>query len=280
MNLGTLIQAYILDCEYRELSKDTIRGIKATCKRLVEWTQAGGTNHRDFFHEMRQRGIHPNTERAHYNRLRVFYKFAVKEGYIDASPLDDLVPPKEQKDQIQPFTPQQISLLLSTSNAKYVSIMLFLLDTGIRVNELCDLTCGDVDLQERRCKIRGKGNKLRMVYFGTRVGRMISKRVITSDADTPLFASPSGGKMLRGTVSDRIRAIGQAAKIQGVRCSPHTFRHTFAIMFLRNGGNVFALKELMGHADLKTTMRYVAIAEADLADQHKRFSPADSLRKR
>jgi site-specific recombinase XerD len=63
------------------------------------------------------------------------------------------------------------------------------------------------------------------------------------------------------------------------RCSPHTFRHTFAISFLRAGGNVFTLKEMLGHTSLAMTNRYVAIAQADISKQHAQFSPVKTFKK-
>ena len=72
---------------------------------------------------------------------------------------------------------------------------------------------------------------------------------------------------------DRLRVL---SGVRGVRCSAHTFRHTFAVSFLRAGGQVFALKEILGHTSLKMTAKYVSLAEADLASQ-RRFSPADQI---
>jgi site-specific recombinase XerD len=60
---------------------------------------------------------------------------------------------------------------------------------------------------------------------------------------------------------------------------PHTFRHTFAVMFLRAGGNTFTLQQLLGHTSLAMTNRYVALAQADIENQHRQFSPADHLKK-
>jgi site-specific recombinase XerD len=75
-----------------------------------------------------------------------------------------------------------------------------------------------------------------------------------------------------------VAKAGKAANINGVRCSPHTLRHTFAVNFLRGGGNLFELQQLMGHADLTVLRRYVALAEADLAQAHRNASPADRMR--
>ncbi|MBC7806379.1 MAG: site-specific integrase, partial [Akkermansiaceae bacterium] len=70
-----------------------------------------------------------------------------------------------------------------------------------------------------------------------------------------------------------IERLGKSARLQGVRCSPHTFRHYAAISFLRAGGNSFTLQNLLGHSSLTMTMNYVKIAEADITAQHRQFSP-------
>ena len=77
-----------------------------------------------------------------------------------------------------------------------------------------------------------------------------------------------------------VERAGKVAHIEAMRCSPHTFRHTMAVTFLRNGGQVFALKKILGHTDLNMTNRYVALVQADIAKQHRQFSPVDNLKRR
>ena len=72
---------------------------------------------------------------------------------------------------------------------------------------------------------------------------------------------------------------GKRAGIEGVRVSPHTLRHTFAVFYIRNGGGSFSLQELLGHSTLEMTRRYVHLAQRALAEQHKKFSPILSLGK-
>lgn len=73
---------------------------------------------------------------------------------------------------------------------------------------------------------------------------------------------------------------GRKADIEGVRVPPHTLRHTFAVMYIRNGGDSFSLQEILGHSTLEMTRRYVNFARQDVAAQHRKFSPMEGLMSR
>ena len=74
-----------------------------------------------------------------------------------------------------------------------------------------------------------------------------------------------------------LRRYGQKASITGVRCSPHTFRHTFAKNYLMNGGDIFSLQKILGHSSLASVRVYLNLFATDVKKQHLRFSPVDNL---
>ncbi len=159
-----------------------------------------------------------------------------------------------------------------------IAIMLLLLDTGMRVGELCALKLGDYDRKQARLVIRhGKGDKPRVVYMGQSAQRAIW-RYLTERSDTtasvPLFVTREGKRMNKDSVRLMIARAGERAGVDGAGC--HRFRHTFAINFLRNGGNVLALQDLLGHSSMEMVRRYARLAEVDLAQAQKRASPADN----
>lgn len=159
---------------------------------------------------------------------------------------------------------------------------MLLLDSGLRASELCSLRVTDLDQTNRSCRVLGKGNKYRTVRFGASSARVLWQYLRETSAerestDTPVFLSDrganTGGAMTRSGLLQLIERLGEAAGISTARCSPHTF----AVSFLRNGGHVFALKEMLGHTSLTICNRYVALANADIEQQHKQYSPADRL---
>lgn len=227
----------------------------------------------------------------YYRSVRTLFAWMVEEGVAPASPFDRLRPPVHRASQVQPFTPDQVRALLdatrrSASPRRDRAIVLMLLDTGLRASELIALRWGDLDIAERTARVRGKGGKWRSVSWSGDTARAIvayAKDRGRDDAD-PLFLSESGNTpgeaLTRGGLGKIILRLGREAGIErAVRCSPHTLRHTFAVMFLRAGGNVFSLKAILGHESLEMTNRYVALAQADLSAQHRQFSPVAALRR-
>jgi integrase/recombinase XerD len=92
-----------------------------------------------------------------------------------------------------------------------------------------------------------------------------------------LFLTQDGRPLNKNRVETIIKRYGLKAGIQGVRVSPHTFRHTGAVMFLRNGGDLFTLKRITGHTDLKSLQTYLNLSQSDISRVHADASPVDNL---
>jgi integrase/recombinase XerC len=235
-----------------------------------------------------KRPMRPVSIKDYYVVLKLFFDWLVREEGIDTSPMATLLAPIAHTERVRPFTTQQIlSLVKATKDSvqplRNEAIMWFLFDTDIKASELCNLRMKELDMDEQRCVVLGKGNKQRHIYFGKNTNRALRSylRKRRYQADAPVFLGEHGmaiGKGLtRSGLLHMIAQLGRVVGIQAVRCSPHTFRHTFAIEFLRAGGNQFSLKELLGHTTLHMTNKYVALAQADIQAQHQKYSPVDRL---
>lgn len=308
--LPRLIDDWLADCQISQHSPRTIELRRMLTGRLLwflerqEALECGRREMRQFFAYLStsdpnsagrwdnakyNKPLRPASVNTYYRHLGSFFNWLVNEEYITVSPLARITPPVPKSDQVQPFSMQQLEDLINAAKkSKYAArdeaIVRCLYDTGIRATELCQLRMKDIDLYEGKLVVLGKGNKVRTVYLGRKGIRSLRAylRNETRSPEDAVFMAErgkeGGGPLTRSGLLQLVRRLGKAANIQVNRCSPHTFRHTFAVDFLRNGGNTLSLKHLLGHTTLQMTSRYVALAQADMQAQHRQFSPGDRLK--
>ena len=160
------------------------------------------------------------------------------------------------------------------------TIIITLYGTGLRIQELLDLRMNDVNLESGQIKVMGKGARERYVYMSPTVYKVIFKYLnrwrpkVNSDY---LFVHDNDQPLSRYYVAHRMQRYGRKAGITGVRCSPHTLRYSFAVNYLRNGGDTFTLQRILGHSTLDMTRHYAEVANSDVERRMKAFSPIESL---
>jgi len=229
-----------------------------------------------------------HTINCYLRSISAFWGWLLKEGFIHSTPFARIKIPKAPKKVITPFTDVQIQSLLKAINTsttiglRNYAIVLMFLDTGMRLGELIGLKMNDVDLRNRTLKVFGKGAKERRLPIGKKLLATLWKyQLYRPQPATGLidnfFLTQDGWPLSKNRVETIIKNLGKKAGLQGVRCSPHTFRHTFCIQFLRNGANLFTLQQMTGHSSLEVLRGYVALAESDLKIAHQKFSPVDNL---
>ena len=252
------------------------------------------------------RKLAPKTVYNIYVSLASFFTWASREFNLD-SPLKNMprlrVP---EEPPVEPFKKEEIELLIKACDfsgeavtnrrRKFVmqrftskrdkAIVLTLLDTGLRASELCALRVEDVDMKSGKVTVRAgeagkaKGGKGRIVFMGKSARRFLwrylADREDGSDPDAPLFTGKLNRPFNRDALRQLINSLG--AKVGIKKCHPHRFRHTFAITYLRSGGDIFTLKALLGHGSLDMVEHYARIAEVDIEQAHRKASPADNWR--
>ena len=235
------------------------------------------------------RQLSGHTINCYLRAIRAFWSWLVREEIILSNPFTKLRIPKPPKKVIPTFSESQIRALLGAINThtpvgfRDWTMVLTLLDTGLRASELIGFTLNNVNLDDGLVKVCGKGAKERIVPIGARVQRAMWKYIhrYRPQPFNPLcynlFLTRNGEPITVYRLETIIDNYGKMACIEGVRCSPHTFRHTFAISYLRNGGDVFSLQLILGHSSLDVVRVYVNMAEADVKACHRRYSPADSM---
>jgi integrase/recombinase XerD len=230
-------------------------------------------------------GVADATVNAYLRGWRAFLNFLHAEGYVTADLGGRVKLIKAEKRVIQTFTKDQLRRLLDTPNKTtftgyrcYV-LMLLLLDTGIRISEAEGVQLTGINWRDRTLKVYGKGRKERIVPFQSTLDKHLREYVnIRGPLDHDfLFVNIDNSPMKKRTMQEEIRDYGKEANIRGVRVSPHTFRHTFARLYITNGGDIFSLQKILGHTTLEIVKVYVNLFGTDIAKQHRKFSPLDRL---
>lgn len=217
--------------------------------------------------------------------IRSFLKYLAKRDLSVPSP-DKIELPKIPQRQIQVVEYNDMERLLAIKKSGSGSSLRVLRDrallhtlfsTGLRVSELCSLD-RNINLDRGEITIRGKGGKLRVVFFSKEAAESIKQYLEKrDDADPALFVSLTKnakprviGRMTPRTVE---RLIQQAATEAGIprKVTPHTLRHQFATDLLINGADIRSVQELLGHSNISTTQIYTHITNKELKEVHKSF---------
>lgn len=223
------------------------------------------------------KGLSRRSAHDRYAVLSSFWSWAETELGIEHIIKGKVRKPKYTKTIVEPFTNDELKKLLSANTDDRMSVIIrVLLDSGIRISELCDLRIHDYDKDNGKLFIeRGKGDKNRIVFLGTKTRKALWKMLLNREINKNdyLFVTKNNTRLNRNNIRRDISKIG---KELGIKAHPHKFRHTFAVSFLRNGGNIKQLQDILGHESIKTVTIYLKLAEVDL-QQAKAFSPVDNL---
>ena len=226
-----------------------------------------------------------NTIASYIRSIRSFWSWLKREKFIDNNPFEQVKPPKVSGRVVDPLSPEEVSKLLrgiprrNHSGYRDCCMILTMYGTGLRVSEVIDLPLDDVNFDSGQIKVMGKGKKERAVYMSAGVYKALFKyhhQWRPKVASNYFFVHEDGRPLNRFYVEHRMQHHVQQAGITKT-CTPHILRFSFAIQFLRNGGDPFTLQKILGHATLDMTRRYVQIANSDVEAKMKAFSPAEQL---
>jgi len=304
MKISAVLQGYWLDKE-SSFSRHTVAQYRYAFNHLIdcigdiEFEKVTSNDIRTYLLWLRtERKVSKRTQQNYWICLSSLWTWAETELGTPHIIRDKVAKPTFTQKVIEPFGADELRRILDaaaytdewvTATGKTTrskrptadrdkAIILTLLDTGMRASELCDLNLGDYDDKLGRFHIRhGKNDKERFVVCGNRTQKAIWRYLLRRPKAKPkdvLFAT-RGGMLNRTSLHHTLKRIGDRAGISNVH--PHRFRHTYAVNFLRNGGNVKTLQEILGHETIEMVMHYVRLAEQDLSAA-QRHSPADNWR--
>jgi len=223
----------------------------------------------------------------HIIALRAFLRYLLVKRDIPTLSPDKIELPKQNSRSVSFLDSEQIKRLLSSpqiSNEiglRDKAILETFFSTGLRVSELVKLNRDQIDLKRQEFGVKGKGNKLRVVFLSDTASQWI-ERYLQSRQDhfKPLFIRYSGsvdtqknGEKMRLTARSIEKIVAKYARRCGlsIKVSPHTLRHSFATDLLIGGADLRSVQEMLGHESIRTTQVYTHVTNRHLKEVHKAF---------
>ncbi|WP_221090138.1 tyrosine-type recombinase/integrase [Deinococcus aquaedulcis] len=298
MTWDELWEHFYYHLRIKRRAKTTLHFYKTTQRSLARYAKATGAlpaspealtvaHLRAFLIWLEGQGLAPGGIHAYVRGLKALCGWAHQEEFLSRNPAARLERPTLPRRRLPTMTPQAVSRLLTAARdtdqpLRDTAIVMTLFDTGIRLAELIGLTLEDLQPDRGVLRVIGKGDRERSVPIGTRALSAVTayirrERRARHAGVKHLFLSRHGQPLTRSGISIRLSRLAEAGGFAREETSPHTFRRGFAVEFLRNGGDVFTLQQILGHTSLEMTRKYVNFLDEDLKAAHLRFSPGDRL---
>lgn len=241
---------------------------------------------RDFLKWINELGMSPTSQARILSGIRSFYNYLLMENVISADPTELLDAPKTGRMLPDTLSKEDIEKLLdaidrSTPEGERNRAMLEVLySCGLRVSELVNLKISDIFFDEEYIRVIGKGNKERLVPFGSialKHIRLYLEKIrphvpVKSGEEDILFLNKRGKRLTRVMIFTIIKTLVQKAGLKK-NVSPHTFRHSFATHLIEGGADLRAVQEMLGHESITTTEIYTHIDRRFLKDQILKYHP-------
>ena len=220
------------------------------------------------------------TQNYYMIALRAFLKFLRKREVECISP-ERIELAKLPERELDLITPAELTRLMEAArgpelrDVRDTAILELFFSTGLRVSELCTLN-SDIDLTQDSFSVRGKGDKVRVVFISPTAKTAITAYLkARNDMAEALFVNVPIGKSIPSRLTPRSveRIIKRCAIKAGItkKMTPHVLRHVFATDLLNNGADIRSVQQLLGHASINTTQIYTHITDSHLREIHKRF---------
>ena len=277
----------------RGLAETTLVAYEHDLRRLAEdaagrgltLLELGQAEIADFVASLRRRGLSPRSQARQVHAMRGFFRFAVREGFKERDPMENLRPPRSFRPLPRCLTAGQVEALLAAPavatpvGLRDRAILEVMYATGLRASEVTSLRAANVDMELGLVRVFGKGRKERLVPLGRQARRWIreylarSRRRLSRGRELPqLFLSERGRPLSAMGLWGVVRRHAVSAGVARV-LTPHVLRHSFASHLLEHGADLRALQAMLGHADISTTQIYTHVSRERLRRVYDKFHP-------
>jgi integrase/recombinase XerC len=296
--LRPLVDAFLEHLRHeRRVSPRTVEGYGRDLAQLAaslvgagvrDWAAVNEHHVRGFVAARRRKGASGRSVQRELSALRTFFRYLLRERLVSGNPAQGVRPPKTPRKLPATLDPDQLGQLLDTPvqtplALRDAAIVELFYSSGLRLAELVGLDLGDVDLGDAMVEVTGKGAKTRRVPVGRlaleALRRWLAVRGDLAAADErALFVSERGRRLHPRTVQARLRRLalerGAARNVH-----PHLLRHSFASHLLESSGDLRAVQELLGHANISTTQIYTHLDFQHLAQAYDQAHPRAKRRR-
>ncbi len=231
------------------------------------------------------RGLGPGSVAQAASALRSFHRFMLAEGLSEADPTMTLASPRTPMRLPRALTTEEAEALVCSASGgaplalRDRCILELLYGTGMRISELVGLDVGDVDLPGRLATVHGKGDRWRIVPFGSAASRAVVEylehaRLVLArrSRSQALVLNARGGRLTRQGCWKIVKTHARSAGLEE-KVTPHGLRHTFATHMLEGGASLLVVQELLGHASVATTQIYTEVTRDHLRSVYERSHP-------
>jgi integrase/recombinase XerD len=271
------IEQFLLARELEELAKGTLYQYELELKKLPKFLnkptiEATTNDLRKYL--LQFKGMAIRTMSRKIATLKAFYSWLVDEELIDKSPMRKIKTPKEPKNLPEIINRKQFETLRYTKKSpRNRAIFELLASSGMRVGELVSLNIKNLDMENRKIKIIGKGSKERIVYFSHIAKFCLIEYLNTRKDNNPaLFLNKYGNRLGIRSIEMQIKAEAIKAGID-VKVTPHKYRHYFSGTLYTNDCPLEVISELLGHSSMNTTLKiYAHINDAKIASMYDKYS--------
>ena len=273
------LSRHTVDAYRRDLAALTDYCVK---RDLATWAALGVSDIRRFAARAHRSGLAPRTVQRRLAGARSFFSFLEREGQLAANPARGIRAPRPPRDLPRTLDLDQVTRLLDipeddAAACRDRAMLELMYSSGLRLGELTDLEVGGIDLRQGLMRVTGKGRKERILPVGGKaveaVQRWLRRRAeLAAPEETALFVGARGRRIAASTVQERIACWARRAGLPG-HVHPHMLRHSFATHMLESSGDLRAVQELLGHADISTTQVYTHLDFQHLAEVYDRAHP-------
>lgn len=243
---------------------------------------------RAWLSKLHHAGLAVRTMQRKLSSLRRFYNWLLREGWVEANPVTGLAPLPQAKRLPETLSAEDIDYLLlmqpeNPHEFRDCAMLELFYSSGLRLAELVGLNVTDLDLQQHLIRVTGKGNKQRDLPVGRQAVRALKawlevRGVLCDGGEEALFVSQRRKRISARNVQLRLQHWQQAQGL-GQKLHPHKLRHSFASHMLESSGDLRAVQELLGHADISTTQIYTHLDFQHLASVYDQAHPRAQRRK-